>query len=85
MKRRDTYDLRCFHWNKNTNTLHGDAWILGLGVKDPFIVKNYSSRGFREFKFYKEKPGHWIFKSEDDILCKICLDPNWEYDDNWMG
>lgn len=78
MKRRDIYDIMCFGWNKETNTFHADAWLLDMENTSPFIIKNFETNGFREFKYYRDLPGYWIFKSEDGITCEICIDPHGE-------
>ena len=51
-------------------------------ARSQFIIRNLETEGFRRFTFVRElvieEPGlnatEWVFKSEDDIFCKILID-----------
>ena len=51
--------------------------------KKEFFIHNYKTDGFRRFRFRKELIGgignevftEWIFESEDEIECRIGIEP----------
>lgn len=67
-------------------TIHPESFPNG---KRQFIIKNYATEGFRRFEFVSEEKSFyqfestgdvyecidWVFKSEDGILCSICIKP----------
>jgi len=84
-----------FTYNRESNTLYAalpdlfpefhEKGVRSSFSEKKFIVKNYRTNGFREFKFVKEYKAQLIedientplildvlvFKSEDDIMCEI--------------
>jgi hypothetical protein len=82
------YDIKQFHWNKDTNTFYADAWDLVAhmpdgsihpeafpNMKKQFFIQNYKTNGFRRFRFVKDEKLNWLFESEDGIKCYICIIP----------
>jgi hypothetical protein len=89
------YDILQFHWNKDTNSFYADAWNLVANLPDgsvhseafptmkgEFFIYNYTTNGFRRFRFVKDIVSNigeqsfteWLFESEDKIECRIAID-----------
>jgi hypothetical protein len=82
------YDIKQFHWKKDTNTFYADAWDLVAHMSDgsihpeafpnmkkQFVIHNYKTNEFRRFRFVKDEKLNWLFESEDGIKCYICIIP----------
>lgn len=96
------YDIQQFRYTKETNTFYADAWNLIAympdgsfhpeafpTMKEQFVMYNYSTNGFRRFRFVKEITNwlidenehtkyemiDWLFESEDGIKCMINIIP----------
>lgn len=94
------YDIQQFRYTKETNTFYADAWNLIAympdgsfhpeafpTMKEQFVMYNYSTNGFRRFRFVKEITNwlidenehtkyemiDWLFESEDGIKCIISI------------
>lgn len=94
------YDIQQFRYTKETNTFYADAWNLIAYMPDgsfhpeafptmkgQFVMYNYSTNGFRRFRFVKEITNwlidenehtkyemvEWLFESEDGFKCIISI------------
>jgi hypothetical protein len=76
------YDIRHFSWDKEIRTLtsHIDTLYPTESCKytspfpnqrGKFYIYNFNTKNFRRFIIVKDNGSYMLFKSEDDIFCKI--------------